>query len=453
MTPVAPTGPRYRSTGWGPFSTRTWREYSYLWVALLLTPFTLATPFLAIGLGAGLAVTVVGFFAAGSVVLLGRGWGGLFRGLGRGMLGVEVPAPLPWRRPRGRGFWAHVRAFVGDGAAWRGLAFCFLSSILTIVSFALSTAFLGYGLGAVTYGYWYRFLPWQTAPDGTRHQGAQFADGWFVDTTPRIWALALSGVVLLLVWSPLTRGLVHLSRLLMRGLLGPTQASLRVAVLEQSRSRTVEDADARLRRIERDLHDGTQARLVAVAMQLGEAKEQLATVAQADVAAPLELVTTAHTGVKDALVELRELARGIHPPALEAGLAVALETLVARSPLPCTVDVDPDVEAAPAVEAIAYFCVAELLTNAVKHSGATGAYVLVTRETDPDGRAILRLRVRDDGQGGAQVVEPTGDGSRTGLAGLVERVRSVDGAWTLSSPLGGPTVVTVSLPLDVAPAT
>jgi len=476
MTSAAATPRRrYRSTGWGPFSTRTWRETGYLWVAVLLAPFALATPILAVALGAGLAVTVVGLFLAGTVVLLGRAWGRLYRGLGRGLLDVDVPAPVPWRRPRGRGFWAHLWAYVGDGAGWRGLAFCFLSFIVSVTSFVVSVSVLAYGLGAITYGYWYQFLPWQTASDGTRHRGAQIAPDWFVDTPARIWGLAAVGVVMLLVvWSPLTRGMVHLSRLLTTSLLGPTRASLRVAALEQSRGRAVEDAEARLRRIERDLHDGTQARLVAVAMQLGEAKEQLATGQEAlvsrggdlapadatvtavvpglDLAGPLALVTTAHTGVKEALVELRELARGIHPPALEAGLPVALETLAARSPLPCTIDVDPDAQAAPAIEAIAYFCVAELLTNAVKHSGATGLYVLVTREVDAAGQAALRLRVRDDGHGGARVVDPTGDGRRTGLAGLVERVGSVDGSWELSSPVGGPTVVTIVLPVDVTHA-
>jgi signal transduction histidine kinase len=233
---------------------------------------------------------------------------------------------------------------------------------------------------------------------------------------------------------------------LTRGLLSPSRASLRVAELERSRTGTVDDADARLRSIERDLHDGTQARLVAVAMQLGEAREHLAD--GGDVTQAAELVDTAHSSTKEALTELRELARGIHPPALDSGLTVALETLAARSALPVNVDVDPAVEAdgrlAPALESIAYFSVAELVTNAAKHARATGVYVLVEPLGDPGGS--VRIRVRDDGRGGAAVVPPDGSGLRSGLAGLAERVRSVDGTFDLSSPVGGPTVVTVTLP-------
>ncbi|MDF2847989.1 MAG: sensor histidine kinase, partial [Oerskovia sp.] len=180
----------------------------------------------------------------------------------------------------------------------------------------------------------------------------------------------------------------------------------------------------------------------AVAMQLGEAEEQLA--AGGDASEALELVDNAHASTKEALVELRELARGIHPPALDNGLAVALETLAARSPLPVTVDVDPGITPSPAVETIAYFCVAELVTNAAKHARASGVYVLVEEQG-----SRLRLRVRDDGQGGARISTPDARGHRSGLAGLEERVRSVDGTLDLVSPVGGPTVVTVVLPSRV----
>lgn len=439
-----------RNSGWGPWSTRTWREFGFLWIALIITPFAFTTAMLAVTLGGGLAVTVVGLFFAGAVVLLGRVWGALFRGLGRTMLGVEVPAPAPWRWPRTGGFWAKLWSLLGDEVSWRALAFSTLSFFLSIVSFSVSITFFIGGLGSITYGYWYQYLPLERASDGTLHRGAELAPGFFIDTPPRIAGYAVIGVILLLLWSPVTRALVNPSRILMTSLLGPSKSSVRVAELQTSRSRTVEDADATLRRIERDLHDGTQARLVAVAMQLGEAKELL----KGDGSVALGLVTTAHTGVKEELIELRELVRGIRPPALEAGLAVALETLAARSPLACTVDMDTDLVASPAVEAIAYFCVAELLNNAVKHSGATGAYIVVTGEDGGTGQwgiareQVLRIKVRDDGNGGAVVVEPVGDGRRTGLAGLQERIQSVNGTWELSSPPGGPTIVTIGLPVS-----
>lgn len=429
-----------------PFDRRTWRAYGYLWLALLLAPFGFAYVVATVSLAAALAVTVAGLFVAGGLVVGGRGWAGAYRGLARSLLGTDVVAPPPFVRPRG--FWRGLGAVLTDPAGWRALLFLLLAFPAAIVGWILSTTVLATALGSTTHWVWSRWLPLQQASDGTWHRGASFGTDWFVDTPSRQLLLVAAGVVLLFVWPWITALFAQLFRVLTRSLLGPTRASLQVAALRESRAGTVEDADARLRRIERDLHDGTQARLVAVAMQLGEAREQLAD--GGDPAAAAGLVDTAHASAKEALAELREIARGIHPAALDGGLAVALETLAARAPLPVTVDVDPAVEAggrlAPAVESIAYYTVAELVTNVAKHAGASGAYVLVERR---DG--LLRLRVRDDGRGGAAVVPADGSGRRTGLAGLVERVRSLDGAVDVSSPAGGPTVVTVTLPTSARP--
>ena len=431
-----------------PFAARTWREYGYLWLAILLAPFAFAYGLFSVTFLVAMLVPVLGLVLAGWVVVGGRGWGSMYRSIARSTLGVDVAAPAPYVRRTG--FWSTLWHGIGDGTGWRAVLFLLVTFPLAIVGFVASTVFLAVGLGGTTHWIWSRWLPLQQASDGSWHRGASFGADWFVDTPVRQLALVLAGLVVLWLWAQVTRGFAHLFRVLTVALLGPTLSSLRVADLEESRGRTVEDADAKLRRIERDLHDGTQARLVAVAMQLGEAKEQLAS--GGDPVDALELVDLAHSSTKEALVELRELARGIHPPALDNGLAVALETLAARSPLPVTVDVDPAVEAsgrlAPAVESIAYFCVAELVTNAVKHARATGVYVLVERQGSGRG-ARLRLRVRDDGQGGARVVQPGEDGHRSGLAGLAERVRSVDGTLDLTSPVGGPTVVTVLLPVRV----
>jgi len=431
-----------------PFAGTTWREYGYLWLALMLAPFGFAYAVFTVSFMVAMLVPVLGLVLAGWIVVSGRGWGSMYRSLARSLLGVDVAAPAPYVRRRG--FWSTLWHGIGDGTGWRAVLYLFVTFPLAIVAFVVSTVFLAVGLGGTTHWFWSRWLPPQQASDGSWHRGASFGVDWFVDTPVRQLGLALVGLLFVWLWAQSTRGFAHLFRVLTVALLGPTLASLRVADLEESRGRTVEDADAKLRRIERDLHDGTQARLVAVAMQLGEAKEQLATGGDPDDA--LELVDLAHSSTKEALVELRELARGIHPPALDNGLALALETLAARSPLPVTVDVDPAVESsgrlAPAVESIAYFCVAELVTNAVKHARATGVYVLVERQGTGRG-ARLRLRVRDDGQGGARVVQPGDDGHRSGLAGLAERVRSVDGTFELTSPVGGPTVVTVLLPARV----
>jgi signal transduction histidine kinase len=213
----------------------------------------------------------------------------------------------------------------------------------------------------------------------------------------------------------------------------------RVRELEQSRAHVVEDSAARLRRIERDLHDGAQAQMVAVTMKLGLAVKKLGDMTdgtgQTDLERVLELVVAAHRGAKEAITELRDLARGIHPPVLDQGLGIALSSLAARSDPPAELVIDLPGRPSAAIETIAYFCAAELLANVTKHSGARHATLEAVHLP-----GLLRVRVSDDGCGGARV-EAGG-----GLAGLAERIRTVDGRLRLSSPPGGPSVVTVELP-------
>ena len=214
---------------------------------------------------------------------------------------------------------------------------------------------------------------------------------------------------------------------------------LRVRELEQSRAHAVDDSAARLRQIERDLHDGAQAQMVAVTMKLGLAVKKLGRMVdgtgQTDLDRVLDLVAAAHRGAKEAITELRDLARGIHPPVLDHGLGAALTTLAARSDLPVELVLDLPERPSAAIEAIAYFCAAELVANAAKHSGAGHATLEAAHVP-----GLLRVRVSDDGSGGARVE------ARGGLAGLAERVGTVDGSLQISSPPGGPTVVTVELP-------
>jgi signal transduction histidine kinase len=216
----------------------------------------------------------------------------------------------------------------------------------------------------------------------------------------------------------------------------------RVQKLQRSRALVVDDAAARLRRIEQDLHDGAQAQMVAVVMKLGLARDHLgrsaATLEGADVDRARDLVEAAHRGAMEAITELRDLARGIHPPALDEGLGAALAGLAARSGLPCELVIDLPERPSPAIERIAYFCAAELLTNAAKHSGAQRTKLEVLHQP-----GLVMIRVSDDGTGGARL-EPGG-----GLAGLAERVETVDGRLALASPTGGPTVVAVELPSHV----
>ncbi|HSR84661.1 MAG TPA: histidine kinase [Streptosporangiaceae bacterium] len=216
----------------------------------------------------------------------------------------------------------------------------------------------------------------------------------------------------------------------------------RVRELEQSRARVVDDSAARLRRIERDLHDGAQAQMVAVAMKLGLARERLSSAVagtkQPDLERVLELIVAAHSGAKEAITELRDLARGIHPPVLDDGLGTALRSLAAGRDVPVELVVDVPDRPSAAIETIAYFCAAELLTNIAKHSGARHATLEAVNMA-----GLLRVRVTDDGVGGAHV-ESSG-----GLAGLADRVGTVDGKLHISSPSGGPTVVDVELPFHV----
>ncbi|MFC0042162.1 sensor histidine kinase [Actinomadura rayongensis] len=247
--------------------------------------------------------------------------------------------------------------------------------------------------------------------------------------------LTLAGLALLIAAPWLAAGTRRLDVRAMAALLGPDRArelERRVEDLAGKRADVVDAADLERRRIERDLHDGAQQRLVALAMNLGLARETLT-----DVPEPARrVIVEAHEEAKAALAELRDLIRGLHPAVLaDRGLDAALSGVAARVPLPVTLRVDVAERVASTVEAVAYFVVAEALTNVVKHAGAASVEVDVVRDGP-----TLRVRVADDGAGGADPARGTG------LAGLARRVRSVDGTFRVVSPPGGPTALTVELP-------
>ena len=243
-----------------------------------------------------------------------------------------------------------------------------------------------------------------------------------------------AGLLLLLAAPSVTRGLAGADAAFARWLLAPPQdLAARVAELEVSRERVVDAAEAERRRIERDLHDGAQQRLVALAMELGRAKAKFGD----DVDGARDLVDQAHAQAKAALTELRNLVRGVHPPVLtDRGLDAALSGLAALCPVPVDVQVDVPVRPKPAVEAVAYFVVAEALTNVAKHSRASHASVFVEGHGFP---GTLTVVISDDGIGGA---DPGGGG----LSGLADRVAGVDGALSVESPSGGPTIISAVLP-------
>jgi signal transduction histidine kinase len=249
-----------------------------------------------------------------------------------------------------------------------------------------------------------------------------------IHTWPGTFLAALIGAACVLAATWLARAINAGDRRLVHALLGPSSMAERVSELERTRTLAVEDAAAELRRVERDLHDGAQMRLAALAMNLGMAREKLGDDDEhADNATVRELIDAAQRNAMDALADLRDLARGIHPPALEVGLPSALATLAASSAIPATVTADVQTRPAPAIETIAYFSAAELIANATKHSYANQIKINIYTERS----GVLRLEVTDDGIGGA-------DASRgSGLAGLAQRVSTVDGRLDVSSPPGG----------------
>jgi signal transduction histidine kinase len=255
-----------------------------------------------------------------------------------------------------------------------------------------------------------------------------------VHTRAELTLAVVVGALLLLAAPQLTRGLAIADGALARLLLGPRRdLAARVIELETSRERVVDAAETERRRIERDLHDGAQQRLVALAMELGRAKARFAD----DIDAARELVDQAHVQAKEALTELRNLVRGVHPPVLtDRGLDAALSGLAALCPIPVDVHVDVPVRPRASIEAVAYFMVAEALTNVAKHSRASHAKVVVEGHGFP---GTLTVMISDDGIGGADVTSP-------GLSGLADRISGIDGRLSVESPVGGPTIIAAELP-------
>ena len=387
-----------------------------------------------------------------AVSLLGaRQLGAVHRRLAGRLLGERVEPPPPLRPQPGALGW--VRARLTDPVGWRACAYLLLKLPLALLTVIIAVQVLVYGLAYLTFPIWWEIVHvlgvvipvpgWLMWWKATRCWSPGRCIPWLSASPWFLWARPL------LVWTPwATKGANSADAKLIARLLGPPMGN-RVRELEQTRARAVDDSAARLRRIERDLHDGAQAQMVAVAMKLGLAREKLggkvagttmpgttgAGITEADLERALQLVDAAHRSAKEAITELRDLARGIHPPVLDHGLGTALATLASRCDVPVELVIDLPERPSAAIETIAYFCAAELLTNVAKHSGARHATLEAVHVP-----GLLRVRVSDDGSGGAHIE------ARGGLAGLDQRVRTVDGRLQVSSPPHGPTVVTVELP-------
>lgn len=413
---------------------RTWAELLFAVIGLpqgiAFFVFVVTT----LTVSGGLAITFVGLPLLAVSNQVCRVIGNQTRRFTNALTGAQIAAPAPFRPDPGLFGW--IGSCLRDGTAWRARVYMVLKLPLGIFTFVTAAVFWLYGLGGLTYAIWMPFTPCNGAEVHSCHRGINFGSHYPMDTPFRIAVVTVAGLVLMLAAPWVVRAAVTLDRLVAGVLLGPLRRDERVAQLEHSRAVAVDDAQTTLQRIERDLHDGTQARLVALAMNVGLAREKLAEGADPDEAR--RLLDTAHATAKQAIAEVRDLAKGIRPPVLDAGLDTALATLAANSAVPVALQTALGQRAAPAAETIAYFCVAELLTNVAKHSGAASAAV-EARTSDSD----LVVTVRDAGRGGARV------GAGTGLAGLRDRVGTVDGTLTVSSPPGGPTVVTVRLPLEL----
>ncbi len=438
LVPQRTVVPRFRFVS-GLFAASTWRQFAFHAAHLPIAIGAVTWFALAVGIGVPSAVTWFGLIVTAFLVGGSAWFAAVTRRMSAALLGQEVVAPT-MRQPRGGPLaWATTR--LTDGSTWRAFAYLVVGFVVTTASFAISVSVLVSAVGALSHSVWGRFLPEQTGSDGLQHRGAQFL-GVFVDTVPLQIAFAAVGlVVLVAVWPAVNHGLGSLQRAVIRSMLGADLRQRRLAEVTASRDAAVMDADTTLRRIERELHDGTQARLVGLAMTLGDARDRLRNRQDADGSGVDALVAQAHASTKEALVELRALARGIHPPVLDEGLEAGLASACSRTPFPVTLRVELPVRPSPVVEGIVYFGVLELLTNVSKHAGATAATVDVASE-GPE----LVVTVVDDGVGGAHVSLPRPDGQGTGLVGLLERLRAVDGTLEVESPAGGPTTVRLAVP-------
>jgi signal transduction histidine kinase len=406
-------------------SPRTWLALAHhltgVFIGIAICVLVVVGLFFGVGL---VPIMLIGFVFIGFTMRCAE----LFARFERRRFAFFLGAPIPvWPASARVGYrWGLVPRWkkFSERATWCEIGYALARLPISLLTAAVSLFVWSLGLVLLTlplYG--------PALPSGGIVLGSTVLRG-----APTLASGAAIGLVLLLAAPWVTRGLAAADAAIARSLLAPpTDLTARVAELERSRERVVDAAETERRRIERDLHDGAQQRLVALAMELGRAKAKLAD----DVDAAKVLVDQAHAEAKAALTEIRDLVRGVHPPVLtDRGLDAALSGLAARCPVPVDVSVDVPVRPRPAVEAVAYFVVAEALTNVAKHSRASHAAVVVEGHGYP---GTLNIVISDDGIGGA---DPRG----AGLTGLADRIAGVDGRLTVESPPGGPTIVSAVLP-------
>ena len=403
---------------------QSYRNLLYLLIALPLGVAYVTILVAGLSVGAGLAVILVGIALLVATLMALRVMAAVERTLARRLLRISIHPPLEggihanWRQ--------RVQLWLRDPVTWKSLVFMLGKLPMGVVAFA-AVGLLG------LFSLVLAFAPVLVAITPV------IFFGWEIDDPVAAIAAVPAGVLLWLCCLHLFNGLAWLYGVCARVMLGPSSVELRERVegLKDASARILAAADDERRRIERDLHDGAQQRLVALNVLLGVVESKL----DSDPAAAAPLVARARVEATEAVKELRELARGIHPALLaDRGLIAALEALAARAPFKVEISGVPDHRLPPAVEATAYFITAEALTNVAKYAGDEAkAWVELLEE-----RGRLRVTVRDDGGGGA-------DPRRgTGLRGLNDRVAALDGRFEVTSPPGGGTVVVAELPLERA---
>ncbi|WP_353828363.1 sensor histidine kinase [Agromyces sp. SYSU T0242] len=441
---------RARRRGYGGLWADVPRELGYLLLGFPVALVAFVTLVTLFSTGASLLVIVVGIVIIAAALYTARGFG-TFE-----LVRLEWAGRPSIRRPRwdaagpaGDGPWRAFFAPFVDGHYWLYLLHgMVVAPIVALVSWTFAIVWISIALGGLTFWIWAVFLPDQA--------GDTWPVEWVLD---RVWpggsaAVALDplaieavaqfllGAVFLLTLPYVTTGFTRLHGAIGRGMLGAWRSEALERQVEQlaaSRGAAVQAEDTALRRLERDIHDGPQQRLVRLQMDLAAIERKL----EADPDAARELLGEARDQARDTLDELRALSRGFAPPLLQdRGLASALESLAGRSPVPVSLELLLPTDAAlpAAIERNAYFIAAELLTNAVKHSGASAVRLrLATRDTGATGH-WLDLWVTDNGRGGAVAVPAHG------LDGLDERVRGLGGVLIIDSPVGGPTVIGAHFP-------
>jgi signal transduction histidine kinase len=372
-------------------------------------------------LGVGLLVLVVGLFILVGCLVV-AGWASRMTMALLGYTGIALPRT---RYPgAGPGFGGKLRR-LASAQSWRDLLHVLVNFILSTITFSLALTWVVGGLGGVTYWFWSQWLP-QSSEGLPALLGYP---GRFAEITFN----SVFGALLLITAPFVLRGLVRLHGALAYALLVDETPALRQQVSDLTQSRTAAgEAEVRtLRRLERDLHDGPQQRLVRLGMDLSAAQRRL----DDDPVHARALLDEALQQSQDALAEIRTLSRGIAPPVLaEQGLGAAITALAARGTIPTSVEVD-DVQLSDAAQNAAYFVVAEALATVEKHSRARTASVELRRVG-----ALAVINISDDGVGGASLAKGHG------LAGLADRLAGVDGTLTVSSPAGGPTQLTATIP-------